>query len=723
MNPLPLLRHATALTSLVSALAAGAAEPPRAEVRDVVETLHGVSVHDPYRYFEDIKAPPVQDWLKGQAAYARTTLDHIALRAGLEARITELAAAAGDSVRGLVRVGTRVFYLKRARGERQYKLLVREGLAGAERLLVDPEVEAARTGVPHAINYFQPAWDGRTVAYGVSAGGSEDASLHLIDVASGRAIGEPVPRVAESHIAWLPDSRSLTFTQNKALGPHDPPTEFYMDARVLKLRVGDPASAAVPVFGPTVTPDAKLDRLDFATLTIVPGSRWVIARTTDTTVPEGKLFVAPLAQLGRPQLRWTRIAGPEDGIVSIALKGDRLYLQTHAGAPHHHIVALDLRHPRLADATEVVAQPASGVIEHFAPTRSGLVTLVRQGTSTVLRRHAAGDRVGRAMPMPFQGSSGLYADPAGTSDELLFAHEGWTEPARIFVLRGDRAEDTGLQRSVMPPGLPALKTTDVEVPSHDDARVPMTLLHRSDIVLDGRNPVLLNGYGAYGFSESAYWAPTQMAWLERGGVLAFANVRGSGVNGDDWYRAGFKQTKANTWLDGIACARWLIDQRWGSAATLAVMGGSAGGIFAGRVATTAPELFAAAVLNVGVMDTVRFEESANGVTNVSEYGSAKNATEFPALLGMSTYHAIRDGTAYPAVLLTHGMNDPRVDVWHSAKAAARLQAANPGGKPVLLRLDLEAGHGVGSTTNQRDALWADIYTFLLWQTGKSGTLP
>jgi prolyl oligopeptidase len=201
-------------------------------------------------------------------------------------------------------------------------------------------------------------------------------------------------------------------------------------------------------------------------------------------------------------------------------------------------------------------------------------------------------------------------------------------------------------------------------------------------------------------------------------VAALANVRGSGAYGDAWYRAGFKTTKSNTWKDGIACARYLIERKYASPKTLGIWGASAGGIFVGRAVTSAPELFAAAIFDVGMLDTVRSELSANGVTNVSEFGTVKKPDEFRALLEMSTYHQIKDGVAYPAVLLVHGMNDPRVDVWQSGKAAARLQAASTSGKPVLLRLDEQAGHGIGSTAQQAFSLRADIYSFLLWQFGK-----
>jgi prolyl oligopeptidase len=255
----------------------------------------------------------------------------------------------------------------------------------------------------------------------------------------------------------------------------------------------------------------------------------------------------------------------------------------------------------------------------------------------------------------------------------------------------------------------------------DGAQVPMTLLYKKGLARDGLRPTVLDGYGSYGLSETAGFRPTSLAWLERGGVLAYANVRGSGARGDAWYRAGFKQTKPNTWLDGIGCARWLIAQGWTGPRTLAVTGGSAGGVFAGRAITTAPELFAVAVIHVGLLDAMRAEFTANGATNVSEFGTVKDAREFAALLEMSPYHQVRDGVAYPAVMLTHGLNDPRVDAWNSGKMAARLQAASSSGRPVLLRLDGQAGHGIGSTRAQRQSLAADTDAFMLWQMGLGGT--
>lgn len=701
-----------------------AAPPPVADIRNVPATFHGIRVDDPYRWLEDTKSAAVQAWLKGQGEAARSVLDRIDGRDAIAKRLAELADAQGDSVGAQQQLpDERFYYFKRSPGEKQFKLMMREGLAGTEKLLVDPEEATRRTGVPHAVNYYAPSWDGRYLAYGMSAGGSENASLYVLDIKTGRTVGAPLPRVHDTPIHWLPDSSGFTCTQLAQLKKGAPETDTYMDARVLLRRVAAGGSST-PLFGPTVTRSLKLDRLDVGEVIVVPGSRWAVARTTDTTVPEGKMFVTPLASLGKPGAVWRRIAGPEDKVVKVQLQGDTLAVLTHAGAPRGKVVGIDLAQGEMRNAALLAAEPKEQVLEDFELTPGGLVAEMRVGTQVQLRRFDKGNVEGRALPAPAAGTARIADTPAHHTEALLYGFAGWTEPSRIYRLDGERSvEVTSLGRRVVPPGLPDVQVTDVIVPSHDGVGVPMTILHKKGLALDGRNAVLLHGYGSYGFSISAHFSIDDTAWIERGGVVAHLNPRGSGVYGDDWHRAGFKTTKANTWKDGIAAAKYLIAKGYGSARTMGIKGTSAGGIFVGRATTEAPELFAAAIYDVGMLDTVRSEDSANGITNVSEFGTVKDPAEFRALLEMSTYHQIKDGTAYPGVLLVHGMNDPRVDVWNSGKTAARLQAAQarlPDARPALLRLDMQAGHGIGSTVTQRQAQSADMQAFMLWQMGKLG---
>ncbi len=718
-TPMSLFARAASGVLLATAFSAATAAPPVAPVRDQPMQLHGTVVRDPYRYFENFKDPEVQSWLLGQAAYAREVLDRIEGRAQLEKRIGEFTGGAGDAVNSIARMpGDKLFYLKRAQGQRQFKLVMRTGFDGAEKLLVDPDVEAVRTGVPHAINYFVPSWDAKHVAFGMSAGGSEDASLYLLDVASGKRIGGPIPRVPEHTVSWLPDSRSFTYNQLKPLSPEDNETETYLDSRVLWLALGQAESRAKPVFGPTVTPQLGLARLDVGAILFTPGSRWMIARTTDTTQLEGFLFVAPVSDLSQPKVRWQKFAGFDDRIVEIALRGDELFYMTRKAAPRNKLMKLDLRNPVLANAQDVALPPQNGVLEGFVVTRGAVVASVREGTAIGLRRYETGDVKGRTVRLPdAAGAAHLHEDPAHAHSDVLYTLSAWGRLSRDMRLAGETSHGAGLRKPGRMPSPPELEVVQVQVRSHDGVMVPMTILHRKGLKRDGANPTLLEGYGAYGYTIDAHFNPASLAWIEQGGVLAYANVRGSGVYGEEWRMAGFKSTKSNTWKDGVAGAQYLIAQGYASPRTLGVKGTSAGGIFVGRVVTTAPQLFAAAIFDVGVMDAVRAEESANGITNISEFGSYKDAKEFPALLDMSTYHQIKDGTAYPAVMAIHGLNDPRVDTWQSAKAVARMQAATSSGKPVLLRIDAQAGHGMGSTSTQRNSMSADIYSFLLWQMG------
>jgi prolyl oligopeptidase len=244
--------------------------------------------------------------------------------------------------------------------------------------------------------------------------------------------------------------------------------------------------------------------------------------------------------------------------------------------------------------------------------------------------------------------------------------------------------------------------------------VPLSIIHRKGLKLDGNNPVMLYGYASYGITEEPWFSYSRLAWMDAGGVFAVANPRGSSVFGRQWHEAGRQATKPNTWKDFIACAEYLVAQKWTTPARLAIWGGSAGGILVGRAMTERPDLFAAVIPDVGALDMVRAETTPNGVPNIPG---------FRALLAMSTYHQIKDGTPYPAVMFTHGVNDPRVEVWNSTKAAARLMAATTSGKPVLLRLDYDAGHGIGSTKSQALGEVADVYAFSLWQMGVPAYQP
>ena len=696
-------------------LALAADAPPVAPVRDQVDTWHGVQVHDPYRYMENLQDPQVRNWMLAQGAYARSVLDRLEGRDALEKRLAQIEAGLGDRRYDITRLASgALFYQLRGKNARQVKIAMRASADGPERVLVDPDVMARKTGVPHAVNWWVPSWDGRYLAYGLSAGGSEDASLIVLDVQTGQQVGEAVTRVPAGGVSWLPGSRSIAFNRLRQLTAEDAATEQYLDSAVHLLKVGEGADRARAVFGPTVNRELGLRRLDNARLLFTPGSPWVVAATNDTTQREGSVFVAKVDELAGGSVAWRRLAAFEDHWIALELRGDQLFYLTTKGAPRRQLMQLDLRNDKAAPRL-VARPPADGVIESFAAGREQLLLQVRQGATIGLRSYAPGDTEGKAIATPLRGAASIADDPAHAHADFIYQVSSWTVPGRGYLLRGGASVPLHGFDSATPPGLPQLVVRDVLVPSHDGVLVPMTVMHRRDLSRQQPHPTLLLGYGSYGISETAGFRARNIPWLERGGVIAVANVRGSGVLGDDWRMAGTRLNKPNTWKDAIACGQYLVKEGYATPRTLSIMSGSAGGVFAGRAITEAPALFGAAVIHVGMLDAIRAEDTANGITNISEFGSVKDAEGFRGLLEMSSYHQVRDGVAYPAVLLVHGLNDPRVDAWNSAKMAARLQAASTSGKPVLLRVDAQDGHGVGRTVAQARSIDADVYSFLWWQ--------
>jgi prolyl oligopeptidase len=684
--------------------------------KNVPETFYGTVVDDPYRALEDIRDPEVAAWAKAQAAYARATLESIPGYQSLRKRLAELDESTA-AVIGSVRLDANgnLFFMRRAAAENTLKLYRRDA-QGAEHLLVDPDDWQKENGRPHAINYFAPSPDGQLVAVGVSAAGSEEASIYVVETATRKRIGEPISRAQYPRLSWRPDSRSFFYLREQEMKPGMAATQKYQNERSYLHIVGRPPGADAAVAGPELSPRMEV-RPEYQPWVFAhPGSRFAVANVANGDQRDIALYAAPLVTVGKPGTPWVRICDFTDKVTAFAVHGDDIYLLSYRDSPRFSVLRTSMSAPDIAKAATVV--PASErVLVRIVAAKDALYLEARDGTLKRLMRRAWGASGAVDVALPREGAAHLIAWQT-ERDGAIFGLTAWTRAQEIYAVdRAGKVANTRLQPLGQYDAPAGLVATEVKVKSHDGALVPLSIVHRADIKLDGTNPTLLSGYGSYGITSEPYYQASRLAWLERGGVYAVANVRGSGVYGQDWYLAGKKENKPNTWKDLIACAEYLIAQQYTAKERLGIIGGSAGGITVGRAMTERPELFAAVVPVVGVLDAVRAEVTANGVPNIPEFGTVKKEDEFRALLAMSSYHHVKDGVAYPAVLLIHGVNDPRVDWWQSAKMAARLQAETSSGKPVLLDLDFDAGHGVGSTKLQRQRQAADYYAFLLWQTG------
>jgi prolyl oligopeptidase len=711
------------LSVALAALATAAAAQglPKFPPKNVPETFFGTVVNDPYRGLEDLKDPAVSSWMKAHADYAKSQLEGLKGYAALKARVAELDNAVQARIGSVQRPPSgELFFTRRGQKDNTFKLFVRTK-DGKETLLADPDDWQKDTGKPHAINYFAASPDGKHVAFGVSAAGSEDASIYVVQTATKKRVGPPIDRAQYPDISWR-DNGSFFYLRQQKMEAGMPATEKYQNNRSYLHVLGASPDQDALIIGPGVTPKIDVPRTDFPYVFVPRGSKHAIVNVQAGVQREVTLYTAPLDTVGKPDTPWVKICDPKDKVTDFAVRGDDIYLMTHRESPRFSVVKTSLAKPDMAGAATVI--PASKeVLFAVAAARDALYFEARDGAIKHVKRLPWNAKEPVTVKLPLEGAASIMAI-SSVADGAIVSLAAWTRAREIYAVdAGGKVTNTKLQ-PLGPFDAPKdLVATEVTVRSHDGAMVPLSIIHKKTVKLDGSNPTLLYAYGSYGITEEPGFGPTRLAWLERGGVYAVANVRGSGVYGEEWYKAGYKTTKPNTWKDLIACAEYLIAQKYTTSAKLGILGGSAGGITVGRALTERPDLFAAVIPAVGVLDAVRAEATANGIPNIPEFGTVKKEDEFKALLAMSSYHHVKDGTKYPAVMLVAGVNDPRVDVWHSSKMAARLMEASTSGKPVLLDLDYEGGHGIGDTKAQRQKQITDYYAFLLWQAGHKDFQP
>jgi prolyl oligopeptidase len=664
---------------------------------------------------ENLGDTSVRNWILAQGDYTRRVIDAIPGHAELAARVRELEFAAPARTSFPELRGGRAFYTKRRSGDDVSRLYVRDGLGGAERVLVDADVlHHAPPGRHYTINYCTPSPDGRFVSYGVALGGAEQQStLYVIDVATGKLTGDSIPQLWNPVQSWMKDNSGFFFTQFRQLS-NDPPGSKKL-RRAFFHRLGTPSDSDRPVFGIGFAPGVALDSTSWPSVTVEPTSNYALAAVGYGNNGVG-VYSAPVAEVMRGNPRWQKVADTADAVVDFGFHGDDLYIFTNRNAPRYKITRTRLSAPDVRHAADFV--PASEMaIQSFVMARDAMYVAVTDGMiGRVLRVPYGGSSNPSRLALPFEGSALIVADPL--SPGVIIGTASWARAWRHLYY--DPSTRQLSQSPVQPVGPfddpKDVVTEEVRVRAPDGTMVPLSIWHLRSLKRDGTAPTMLSGYGAYGYVLAPQFDPKQLAWIERGGIHAVCHVRGGGELGDEWYKAGMKATKPNTWNDFIACAEWLIKSRYTSSERLAGIGFSAGGIMIGRAITARPDLFRVAIMAAGDFDMVRTEFGPSGPANIPEFGTQKDSTELRGLYEMSAYHHVVDGVHYPAVLLTTGMNDPRVPPWQPAKMTARLQAASRSGRPVLLLVERDAGH-MSNTTAQRIGYVADEYAFALWQFG------
>ncbi len=703
----------------LAALAQGPSipKPPSTPKHPVTDEYQGVKVRDDYRWLENWDDPSVKQWSAAENARTRDYLDHLPARSAIKERLHQLVAASSAAYYDLQFRGDTLFAMRFQPPQQQPVLVAMHSAddPGGAKVIFDPNTASSKGSV--AVDFYVASLDGKYLAAALSENGSEDASAHVFEVATGKELADVVPRVnfatAGGSLDWKGDSTGFYYTRYPQ-GNERPAEDANFYQQVYFHKLGTDAKQDAYVIGKDFPRIAEIQ------LRTSDDGRWLLAAVANG---DGGEFAHHLMDSTG---HWTQITRFEDGVVSVKFGADNnLYLLSRKDAPRGQILRLALSDLKLAHASVVVPQSsgagsdesAHASIENFVPAPGRLYVVdIMGGPSRVL----VFDNQGKSLPAPLLPPVSAVGQVVSMgAGDVLFYTSTYLEPAawyRFSAASGKSARTALFETS-------PVKFDDAEVVrdfaiSKDGTRVPVNIIRRKGTRLDGANPVLLYGYGGFGISEKPFFVGSfTRIWLDQGGVYADVSLRGGAEYGEEWHQAGNLTRKQNVFDDFLAAAQYLIDQKYTSPAHLAILGGSNGGLLMGAAFTQRPDLFRAVVSSVGIYDMLRVELDPNGAFNITEYGTVKDPDQFKALYAYSPYHHVKDGRAYPAILMPTGENDHRVNPMQSRKMTARLQAANSSDHPILLRTTSSAGHGFGTALDEEIEQDADIFSFLFDQLG------
>jgi prolyl oligopeptidase len=717
MRPTVLLPAAAALAAFASL--AGALQYPPTERREVVDEYPGGhKVTDPYRWLEDADSRETAAWVKAQVKFTQPFLARLPARASYHKRLTELWSYERYGVP--TRKAGALFYTRNDGLQNQSVLYVQDKGAAAARVLLDPNTLSSDGTV--ALTQWDVSPDGRHMAYGLATAGSDWNEFRVLDVATGKPLPDVLKRIKFSGTSWTRDGKGFFYSRYP-----DPPKDAkagvfdeLANMKVYYHRLGTPQADDVLIHERPDQPKWSVGAQ------VSDDGQFLFIYTGSGTDNRNALHYAFLGDPKAPRLDAKIVPLYEriDFLLQpIGNEGSIVYLLTTYKAPKKRIIAVDLRSPDMKHWAPVVAQ-GEEVIENAWVAGRQFVVLAMKDASHRLRRYALNGKPLPELPMPGLGSvtntpaEGLFlsSDPAST--ELFYSYTDYSHPPqnqRCDLASGKCAPFQDVKLAFHPDDY---TTEQVFYRSKDGTRVPMFVSYRKDFDRKkGARPTLLYGYGGFDYAQVPGFGRTELsipalAWMEQGGLYAVANLRGGGEYGEAWHKAGTKERKQNVFDDFIAAAEYLIKQGYTTSAQIAVHGRSNGGLLVGAVVNQRPDLFAAGVADVGVMDMLRFHKFTIGYAWVDDYGSSDDEAGFKYLRAYSPYHNIRPGTKYPAVLVTTADHDDRVVPGHSFKYIAALQAAQAGDKPVLIRIDVKSGHGAGKPTSKLIDEVADRLAFI-----------
>jgi prolyl oligopeptidase len=717
------LNHRTLWVALALPLAACSPGPPRdansnaraskptlvyppAKRGDVIDDYHGVSVPDPYRWLEQLDSAETREWVTAQARLTDSYLERIPARQVIKKRLTELLNY--EKYGMPFHAGGRYLHSHNSGLQEQGVLYMAESLSGTPKVLLDPNLLSTNGSL--AVVGYVLSHNGNFLAYGVSNGGSDWTDWHIRELGSGNDLPDVVRWTKYYPPVFTRDGKGLYYSAFPAPRAGDELSARDLGNAIYYHALGTPESADRRLYARTDHPDWQFEPH------LSSDGRWLVILAGEGEVGDKGLENIYLIDLKSTNfLVVPLVEGFDAGYFYAGCDGGVLYFQTSLNATHGRVVSIDPAAPERSHWKEIVPQGPDTMDLAFGSVSLvdyQLIVRTLHDAHNRVRIYGLDGRLRRELALPGLGTAGGFGGEPD-DQETFYLYTDFVTPATVFHLD----LETGVSKLYRAPkvafDLSTLEVSQVFYPAKDHTRIPMYLVYKKGLKRDGTNPTLLYGYGGYGISLVPYFDPTRLVWLERGGVYAIANIRGGGEYGEEWHRQGIREHKQTVFDDFIAAATWLVAERYTSTPRLAIEGGSNGGLLVGACLTQRPDLFGAVLAYVGVMDMLRFNQFGQGAGWEGDFGSPQNPADFKALYAYSPYHNVRPGTHYPPLLIITGDHDTRVMPAHSFKFAAALQAAQAGQAPILLRVQLSAGHGGGPTTTQRIDENADAYAFLL----------
>ena len=688
--------------------------PPQTPQVAVVNEYHGVEVIDSYQWLEDWDDERVQSWSDKQNVYARKKLDNLPHVEELRERITKILTAESVRYYSLCRREGKLFAMKRQPPLEQPLLVVMPSAQQpeSERVIVDL-MNIDPSGAT-SIDFYMPSPDGSLVAVSLSVGGSESGDVHVYQVETGEEIGEVIARVnggtAGGDLAWTPDGSGFYYTRYPRASER-PVEDMDFYQQVWFHRMG-------------TSPDEDRYEIgkDFPRIAEIKLEADTRSGRLLATVQYGDSgrFAHYVRTLRR---QWKQITRYDDKIVQATFgPDDTLFLISRTDAPRGKILRLSLADFSLDKAQIVVPEGNNTIVSDFfgpppivAASNHLYVTYQLGGPSEIRVFDLRGQQQKGPEILPVSSVGQIVAVE---NDAVLYSNSSYIQPAAWYLFHPD--EGTTVRTALVtesPVDFSDCQVVREYATSKDRTRVPVNIVRRKGVKLDGSNPVLLTGYGGYGINIEPGFSALRRIWIDHGGVFAQANLRGGGEFGEQWHTEGMLTSKQNVFDDFAAAMQYMIDAGYTTPENLAIRGGSNGGLLMGAMITQHPELCRTVVSSVGIYDMLRVELAPNGEFNIPEFGTVKKPDHFRALYAYSPYHNVKDKTGYPSVLFLTGANDPRVDPMHSRKMTASLQAATSSGRPVLLRTSSKTGHGSGTPLSEQIVKSVHYHAFLLNELG------